>query len=698
MFRSWRKKKHTASAIKFGEVRRTRSIHMHWAGFAVALALFWTAESALAEKVTLNFKDADISAVIGTVAEITGKNFIVDPRVKGRVTVISTHPMDREEVYQVFLSILEVHGFATIPSGEVIKIIPDATAKQGATEVVEDRLVAKGDEVVTRVLQVQNVAAAQLVPILRPLVPQQGHLAAYPATNVLIISDRAGNIERLTKIIRDIDRASDEAVDVIPLENASAAEVARILTTLEQRVTKGAEAVTERVQITADERTNSVLLSGGQAARMRLRALIAQLDTPLEAVGNTQVIYLRYARAKDLVPVLQGVGTMVEPGRRGAAAGQQAAQTTAGRKDFDIQADEATNALIITAAPDQMRTLKTVISQLDIRRAQVLVEGIIVEMSDDKARELGIQWALADRNGRGPIGLTNFSGAGSSLISIVRSASAIAAGGTAAASATLPDGLSLAIGEFTSDNFNFAALVRALAGDASNNVLSTPSLLTLDNQEAEIVVAQNVPFITGQFTSGTGGGISPITGTVTPFQTVQREDVGLILKVKPQINEGNAVMLDIQQEVSAIQAGVTGAVDLITNKRSIKTSVLVESNQIVVLGGLLDDNQQQTVQKVPALGDLPLLGGLFRYQQSSKTKRNLMVFLHPVIVRDEERLGAYSKSKYSFIRAEQLLRAQRGVPLMSGEQTPVLPEFEDVLALPPPFEEVDGNAEAPPQQ
>lgn len=684
MFRSWWKEKGTATK-SVGDNPYSRSTRLLGAKLAMAFVLLCAAQGVLAEKVTLNFKDADISAVIGTVAEITGKNFIVDPRVKGKVTVVSSHPMDRDEVYQVFLSILQVHGFATVPAGKVIKIIPDATAKQDATQVV-DTVKGEGDEVVTRVLQVRNVAAAQLVPILRPLIPQQGHLAAYPATNVLIISDRAANINRLVKIIRDIDQASDTEVDVIPLQNASASEVVRILTMLEQKQAKGAEAITESVQLTADDRTNSVIVSGGRAARVRLRALIAQLDTPIEALGNTQVIYLRYARAKDLVPVLKGVGAIAETERKGGTpAGQAAPAAAAAGGTFDIQADEATNALVITASPDQMRTLKTVISQLDIRRAQVLVEGIIVEMSDDKAREFGVQWAVdGTPNGNGPVALTNFGSP--NLVEIISSVKA----GMVPSTLT---GMSLALGQFASDTLNFGALVRALAGDATNNVLSTPSLLTLDNQEAEIVVGQNVPFITGQFTSGTGAGVSPVTGTVTPFQTIQRQDVGLTLKVKPQINEGNAVKLDIQQEVSSLQAGAIAASDIITNKRSIKTSVLVESNQLVVLGGLIDDNQRQNVQKVPGLGDLPLLGALFRYQTSNKIKRNLMVFLHPVIVRDEETLGAYSKSKYSYIRAEQLQRAQKGVPLMSGEQTPVLPKYEDLLALPPPFEETNAKPE-----
>ncbi len=381
-----------------------------------------------AETVTLNLKDADISALISTVAEVTNRNFIVDPRVKGKVTVISSRPMDSDEVYQVFLSILKVHGFAAVPSGEVIKIVPDVNAKQDGIPTASDGSPGRGDEMVTRVVQVDNVAAAQLVPILRPLVPQQGHLAAYPATNVLIISDRANNVERLLTIIRRIDQVSDSEIEVITLQFASAVEVVRVLTSLKRATpaAKGAAAAAGGGQVlVADERTNSVLLSGDRASRLRMRAIISHLDTPLDTGGNTDVIYLRYATAADIVDTLLGVGKIEEQ-----EAQQGKGKATAPKGAFDIQADEATNALVITAPPDIMRTLKHVISQLDIRRAQVLVEAVIAEVSEDTARELGVQWAFGGSDDTSPVGVVNFTNSGSLISDVINGAADVADGGT----------------------------------------------------------------------------------------------------------------------------------------------------------------------------------------------------------------------------------------------------------------------------
>ncbi len=378
-----------------------------------------------AETVTLNLNDADIGALISTVSAVTDRNFIVDPRVKGKVTVISSRPMNSEEVYQVFLSILKVHGFAAVPSGEVIKIVPDVNAKQDGIPTVTDRSPGQGDEMVTRVVQVDNVTAAQLVPILRPLIPQQGHLAAYPATNVLIISDRARNVERLVSIIRRIDQVSDSEIEIIPLQHASATEVVRVLTSLNRVAgvkAKSPGAAAGGQVLVADERTNSVLLGGDRATRLRMRALISHLDTPLDSGGNTDVVYLHYAVAADLVGTLMGVGKLEE---RGAQQGK----ASASRNSFDIQADEATNALVITAPPDIMRTLRRVISQLDIRRAQVLVEAIIAEVTEDTARELGVQWIFnGAQDSSGPVGLINFTNSGSLISDIVNGAASVADG------------------------------------------------------------------------------------------------------------------------------------------------------------------------------------------------------------------------------------------------------------------------------
>ena len=633
----------------------------------------------MAQTITLNLKGADINALIGTVAEVTGKNFIVDPRVKGKITVISSRPMDSAEVYEVFLSILKVHGFAAVPSGEVIKIVPDVSAKQDSIPNASDTDPGHGDEMVTRVIQVDNVASAQLVPILRPLVPQQGHLAAYPTTNVLIISDRAENVSRLVSIIRRIDKVSDSEIEVIRLEHASATEVVRVLNAISrgtQAPGKGAPGATQT--LVADERTNSVLLGGDRASRLRLRAIISHLDTPLERGGNTKVIYLKYAKAADLVETLRGVGKI-----QGEKVKGKGASPVNIDKQLDIQADESTNALVITAPPALMRSLEAVIRQLDIRRSQVLVDAIIAEVSEQKARELGVQWAYDGVGSRGaPAGGTNFDNVGVP-------ASAIISG---IVSNTLPafsSGLILGGGSVTDGGkLKWGAVLQALAADTDTNILSTPSITTLDNEEAEIVVGQNVPFVTGSFTNTAA---SSAGNTVNPFQTIQREDVGITLKVKPQINEGDAIMMAIEQEISSISNSAEAS-DIITDKRSIKTNVLIGDGQVLVLGGLIEDRVRETEQKVPLLGDLPMLGALFRSTGTQREKRNLMVFIRPLILRDDTSTNRFTAGKYNLLRARQFELHDEKVPLMPGELMPRLPEFDKFMELPPPFEAPAGEA------
>ncbi len=669
---------------------------MKISGKILSLALAWLLCTPVlhAETVTLNLKDADISALISTVAEVANKNFIIDPRVKGKVTVISSRPMSSDEVYQVFLSILKVHGFAAVPSGEVIKIIPDVNAKQDSIPTTTDSDPGVGDEMVTRVIQVDNVAAAQLVPILRPLVPQQGHLAAYPATNVLIISDRARNVARLVSIIRRIDQVSDSEIEIIPLAHASATEVVRVLTSLTRSRVGGKGVAAGGVEqvLVADERTNSVLLGGDRSARLRLRAIISHLDTPLETGGNTDVVYLRYAEATQLVDVLMGVGKIEEK----EATQTKGKATGASRGgSFDIQADESTNALVITAPPDIMRTLKRVISQLDIRKAQVLVEAVIAEVSGDVARELGVQWIFSGTadGGETPVGMVNFTNSGSPIADVVNGIADVVDGGSFP---SIIDNVLLGFGDVGKDNsFNYLAVLNALASDTNTNVLSTPTLVTLDNEEAEIVIGRSVPFVTGSFTS-TGANV----GATNPFQTIQREDVGLTLKIKPQINEGDAMRLDIEQEVSSIAPSVAGAADLITKKRSIKTSVMVDDGQIVVLGGLIEEQVDEDVQKVPLLGDIPLLGNLFKSRTANVVKTNLMVFIHPVILRDGAITSNYTNSKYNYIRALQFGADADGVNLMPDKPHPVLPEFDEFSSLPgkqgavqAPAQSVDAGAD-----
>lgn len=623
----------------------------------IVLVLVLAAGNVQAQGITLNLKDADINALIDTVSKNTGKNFIVDPKVKGKVTVISARPMDREELYQVFLSILQVHGFTAVPSGKVTKIVPDANAKQDRIPTASNDQPGSGDELVTRVVQVDNVASNQLVPILRPLIPQHGHLAAYARTNVLIITDRAANIDRLVKIIRRIDRAGNEDIEIIPLQHASAGEVVRILTSLQQKHLK-AGVQDDQPTFVADDRTNSILMTADRATRLRLRAIITHLDTPIESGGNTQVIYLKYAKAKDLASVLTGVSeNLKKDGKTGKPAVQG--------DSINIQADENTNALVITAAPAVMRSIQAVIRQLDVRRAQVLVEAVIAEVSSTKAAELGVQWRTSDNFG------TTFSGTSSGSID------------------SFPGnpvslGVGLSLGYYRDNNLHM--LLRALATDNNTNVLSTPTLLTLDNEEAVIVVGENVPFITGQFTNNT-------TSPDNPFQTIERHDVGIVLKVKPQINEGDAVKLDIEQEVSSVKSG-SGS-ELITNKRSIRTSVLVDDSTMIVLGGLIKDDLEENTQKVPLLGDIPLVGALFRNKRTDAIKTNLMVFIRPQIVRDARDSVVKTHDKYNFIRAMQLDAGKEGVSLMPGASAPLLPELNKVFQDKPLYEDANKPSATP---
>ncbi|QKT03024.1 type II secretion system secretin GspD [Ectothiorhodospiraceae bacterium 2226] len=668
--------------IKESQSRRGLSLRV-WLLCIVLLGATGSASAQQTEQVrdndgvTLNLKDADLQAVIAMVAERTGRNFIVDPRVKGRVTVISQQPVSDDELYQVFLSLLKIHGFAAVPGSGAIKIVPEVLAKQDEVPTVGPRAPGRGDEFVTRVIQVEHVDAAQLVPILRPLIPQRGHLAAYPPSNMLILSDSAANLQRLAEIIERMDRSSTEEVEVVRVEHASAGEIVRILTAMEAG--QEGQRPGARLQISADARTNSILLGGDGSQRLRMRALISHLDQRVEGAGNTHVIYLRYASAEALLPVISGIaGSITEGMRGGQGGGAQGGQGGGAQQaPLNIQADAATNAIVVHAAPDVVRSLRTVIQQLDVRRAQVHVEAIIAEVSATKSRELGVRWGFGSSDG--PVGILELPEAGPPLSNALTSALGPAA--------LVGSGLNLAAGSFTG-SFRFGALLRTLADDAGTNILSTPTLVTMDNEEAEIVVGQNVPFVTGRYTA-TGDTTTP----TSPFQTIQREDVGIKLKVRPQINEGNAIRMLIEQEVSSLEA-LSETLGPTTNRRAINTTVMVDDGDILVLGGLVEDDLQELQQKVPGLGDLPVLGGLFRYQSTRKVKRNLMVFLRPVILRDAALSHAMTGAKYNFIRGEQAAVRERGVRMMPDTAAPKLPELDTLLELPAPYEEAKRRREA----
>jgi general secretion pathway protein D len=635
--------------------------------------------------ITPNYKDADIRQIIEAVSEVTGQNFIIDPRVKAQVTMLSSTPMSADAFYQAFLSILQVHGYVAVPSGDLVKILPDANARQVPANDLPGGLLSSTDELVTQVIQVQNIGAAQLVPILRPLIPQYGHLAAHPASNMLIISDRSANVNRMLRIIRRIDQAGDAEIEVIRLEHASASDLVRIVTSLNQASGRGESAAAGGTRMVADERTNSVLISGDEAFRLRTRVLIAHLDTPLESGGNTQVIYLRYADAEDLAGRLKEQADAAVAGAAGGAQGGAGAAGGRGQDGVVLWADPATNALVITAPPDAMRTLKSVIAQLDIRRAQVLVEAIVAEVSYNRAAELGVSWIIDGSKGGNIVGLTNFT----SALNVVDVGGALGSGSDGDGdpnlsdlAAAIPDGISLAGGRFDSDNgTNWAVILRALLGDATTNVMAEASILTLDNEEAEISVGQEVPFVTGNFTN-TGAA----QGSVNPFQTIQREDVGLKLKITPQINDGDALILEIELENSNLSQS-TSAVDLITNERSITQKVLIENGELLIMGGLVDDQVLEIDEKVPFLGDIPWLGRLFKSQSSTVSKRTLMVMIRPVIVRDKATASFLTNQKYRLIRDVQFDEVREGkVLMMSDEDRPMLPENPDLAGtrMPPP--------------
>ena len=611
------------------------------------------------EALTLNLQNADIGALIETVSYVTGKNFIVDPRVTAKVTVVSAVPTEPDRLYDLFLSILKVHGYAAVDQGTAIKIVPDVNAKTESVPTLINSVSRESDQISTLVVELQNVSANELIPIIRPLLPQSAHLAAHE--NVLIAADSAGNLNRLMKIIKRIDRESNVAFEVIQLQYANAADIVKLISPTLRTISAGdpkqGAAAANSNSIVADERTNSILLVAERKQRLEIRALISHLDTPVDTQTNAEVIYLKYAIASEMVPILEGIGSKLgvednSPQAAGANQGNAAQRRAANNQDpiFDIEADDNVNALIIHAPPKRMAALKSIIKQLDIRRAQVLVEGVIAEVSYDRSIELGVQWQTSTTDDGFFVG-SSPRGANSGSISSFDPLS-VASG--------------LSLGFFSGGSLR--ALLRAIAGDGFSNVLSTPTLMTLDNEEAEIVVGQNVPFVTGQFTNNT-------TTPDNPFQTIERQDVGILLRVKPQINEGDSVRLEIEQEISSVDEDTQGA-GLITNKRSITTNVLVDDQQIIVLGGLLQDDLQETQSKIPIVGDIPLVGNLFRNTSNTLDKTNLMVFLRPQIVRDSRTGSKLSNKKYDFIRAEQQLLKQEGVTLMSDEVIKELPQFD----------------------
>ncbi|HEU4591187.1 MAG TPA: type II secretion system secretin GspD [Steroidobacteraceae bacterium] len=633
------------------------------------------------QRITPNFKDADIGTVIEAVAAATGKTIIPDPRVRStNVTMLSQTPMSPDAFYEAFLALLQVHQYVAVESGGIIRILPEANARQMPNIDLPDRVNGNSDELITQVIAVENVNAAQLVPVLRPLMPQAAHMAAYPAGNILILSDHASNVARVMRIIKRIDQAGDNDVDIINLQNASAAEVVRVVNTFfaQQAAAEGGGASPTRV--IADDRSNSVLIGGDKNARLRIKALVAHLDTPLDNGGDTQVVYLQYADAEKIATKLkEQISATVAitggpPAAGGAGGGGVAASAD---KSTTIWAEPETNALVITAPAKVMRSLRAIVDKLDIRRAQVLVEAIIVDVQIEKNAELGVNWAVwSEDSSNLPVGTFQSQVAGVNLAQLAQ-----AVDNPSSAPAALGNGTTFGIGRVAATGVNFAAMIRAVQGDSNTNLIATPSTVTMDNQEAQLKVAQEVPFITGQFTN-TG---NTNNGQVSPFTTVQRQEVGTILKITPQVNEGGAlVQLKIDIESSALSGATGDANSAITNKRTISTNVLIEDGGIVVLGGLIQDGDTRGEQRVPYLGRIPVIGELFKTRNRKREKRNLMVFIRPKILRDGLAAAIETDAKYNYIRDEQIRSMRQKselLPLIPFTPSPTLPPLP--APLPP---------------
>jgi len=592
----------------------------------------------------INMRDADIRAFAADMAQISNKTIVLDPRVKGNVTVVSNQDLDAGEAYAVFLSVLRVHGYAAIENNGVVKVMPESGARQDAT--VNNK---NNDSLATEVIRLSQANARVIAPLLKPLVNKQGHIAAYEATNSIIIADYVGNLSRIKSILLELDKNPADTFELIPLDNTSANEVARILGSM----WRGDNQMSKSFSAIAVERSNSILLRGQIGVVKQIKRVISRLDSNSSQSSNLKVIYLKYAKAEDLTGILEKVAESLK---------EEIPSESSKKNKTSIGFHNDTNALIISAQPDILKSLESVISQLDIRRAQVLVEALIVEISDKLARDIGVQFLFIGDGESSPIATQRFGTPNPDLISTIgaetsEDSTTSSTMQTRAANSLLAlDGLAVGVARYKASGTSFATILNLIAQDADSNVLSTPSIMTMDNEEASIVVGQEIPITTGETLSGSNS---------NPFRSVTRQEIGVKLVVRPQINEGNAVKMYINQEVSSI-FGPLGemSTDLITNKRNIKTTVLVEDGETIVLGGLIDDNVQELVKKVPFLGDIPLLGRLFKTTSISRTKRNLMVFLRPTIVRDSNDVRAISNRKYNYFQAieNDLINSGKMVP------------------------------------
>src|SRR6267378_374016 len=654
-------------------------------------------------EVLLNFQGADLQAVVKAMSQMTGRNMLIDPRVRGQVTIVSARPMPIAGAYQVFLSALKAQGFTAVEGpGDAVRIIPVAEAKAAAPVNDQDGPPRGGEQLITHVAIGQHVAVAQLQNVLRPLMSPTSQLSVYDPANALVITDYADNVRRLLRIIERIDQPASTDVTVIPVQHASAIDLAELVVRLSGTgvATPGVPGVPptqiaaggDRFSVVPDGRTNSILLRSDNPGRIALlRSLIERLDVPARAIGSTRVIYLKHAEATKLVEVLRGLLSATAAGAPGQAAAPGG--RPGGAAPSLIQADEATNSIVINASDTVYNNLRLVIEQLDVRRAQVYVEALVAEMNADRTDELGVQWAAAGSVGSRTVGgAANFPAANPSLATTIAApaAAAVAGGGPAGltvavlgSTITLPDGTTVR---------SLGALARALQAKNLGNILSTPNLLTLDNYQAKIVIGQNVPFITGSFASAATITPAAGVGAVNPFQTIERKDVGLTLRIKPQISEGSTIRLEIYQEVSSVNTTTrTGASDLITDKRSLETKVVVDDGNTIVLGGLIQNTLNITMQQIPLLGDIPFLGALFRFKSEERKRTNLMIFLRPVIIRSADDSYRVTQDRYEYLRGytrgegperEDIYDRMEPVPPVPPREPPARAPGQDSPAAP----------------
>ena len=656
--------------------------------FSLFAAGYSAAVSVSAAEYSPNFKNTEVTEFINIVGKNLQRTIIVDPSIRGKLTVRSYDLLNEKQYYQFFLNVLQVYGYAVVEMpNKVLKVVKAKNSKTSGLPVTDGGEFI-GDEMITRVVPVYNVSVRELAPLLRQLIDQAGggNVVSYDPSNVMMLTGRALVVNRLVEIIERVDKAGDQEVEIIKLQYASASEMVRIVDSINKSKGKPNTPANLEPRVVADDRTNSILVSGDIKARKRLIKLIERLDKELETSGNTRVIYLNYAKAEDLVKVLKGVSESIKAEEQTGQNGRN----RSGSRDISIDSHEDSNALVITAEPDMMRSLEEVIRQLDVRRAQVLVEAIIVEVFEGDGVQLGVQWGteagggVQFTNGTVPIGSLGVAlrQAKDKTTTVTTNNNTngkpIETTNTVRGDLT---GLANLLGKANGAMFGvvkdgWGAVVQAVSTDTNSNVLSAPHLTTMDNEEAFFISGQEVPIITGSAASSNNS---------NPFQTVERKEIGIKLKVTPQINEGTAVQLLIEQEVSS-RSGATG-VDIIFNKRQIKTTVIVDDQGVIVLGGLMSDEVQESVSKVPLLGDIPIIGHLFRSTKTDTRKRNLMVFIKPTIIRDGMTMNKISNRKYNYIRAEQLKHQADGIPLMPFSEAPSLPEWNKELSMPPSFEE-----------